>query len=80
MNIFQNVPDEDRDNWNIFVRKDVFLPSHNAAEDPVETGLIYSQIMGGIHVGEYRCSSVSTTLVRHPTFDKTDSSTCIGRM
>ncbi|KAK3731345.1 hypothetical protein QZH41_014595, partial [Actinostola sp. cb2023] len=55
--IHKNVPEEDKNNWSIFVRKDVFLSSHNAADDPVETNLIYSQIMGGIHVGEYRCSN-----------------------
>ncbi|KXJ11793.1 unconventional myosin-VIIa [Exaiptasia diaphana] len=54
--IYKHVSEEERHNWTIFVRKDVFLSSHNAASDPVETNLIYWQIMGGIHVGEYHCT------------------------
>ncbi|XP_031558844.1 myosin-VIIa-like [Actinia tenebrosa] len=43
--------------WGIFIRKDLFLSSANPSSDPVETDLIYNQVIGGIRFGEYACDT-----------------------
>ena len=45
--------------WRLFYRKEMFSPWENAGNDWVAAGLVFSQVVRGIMLGEYRCESVS---------------------
>lgn len=44
-------------NWQLFLQKEIFSPWHNPAEDQIATNLIFHQVMKGIQVGDYVCTS-----------------------
>lgn len=43
--------------WQLYMQKEIFTPWYNPADDTVATDLIYRQIIRGIHVGDYVCTS-----------------------
>lgn len=43
--------------WQLYIQKEMFIPWHNASDDPIATELIFHQIKKGIHFGDYTCTS-----------------------
>ncbi|XP_048588923.1 unconventional myosin-VIIa isoform X2 [Nematostella vectensis] len=44
---------------HFYLRKNIFRPSYNPEDDPLEANLVFAQLMGGLHKGEYRCQEVN---------------------
>lgn len=43
--------------WELFIQKEIFTPWYNPMEDSVATDLIFHQIVKGIHLNDYVCTS-----------------------
>lgn len=43
--------------WQLFLQKEMFTPWYNPEDDAIATELIYHQIVKGIHLGDYVCTS-----------------------
>ena len=62
----QQDSEEERAPWQLWVRKETFLPWHDCADDPVSTDLIYRQVLLGIKAEEYVCEKVRRPAARFP--------------
>ncbi|CAH8437595.1 unnamed protein product [Dicrocoelium dendriticum] len=48
--------------WQLYFRKELFVPWHDVSLDPVSTRLIFQQVVLGVVNGEYRCDKKSTLI------------------
>ena len=54
--------------WKLLLCKEIFVPWHDTATDPVATDLIYHQVIRGLKSGEYPCENVGNH--RHEPVDR----------
>lgn len=43
--------------WQLYLQKEMFTPWYNPMNDAVATDLIYHQVVKGIHLGDYTCTT-----------------------
>ena len=54
---------DDPNAWKLYIRRDLFPPRYDPSTDPVATDLTFAQIVGAIHMGEYKCDDVRRQLL-----------------